>query len=115
MHNEDIELRKRLKEKLADALSAEALSKVYSSFDIVGDIAIIKAPNNNSRRPGGCGSNNGDTRMSKPCLLKQAHIKGDCASGVTLLAGENRTVTEYKESRLFLLVDVEKCYFSPRL
>ena len=39
-------MRVRLKEKLTNALSPEALSKVYSSFDVVGDIAIIKAPSN---------------------------------------------------------------------
>ncbi len=37
-------MRKRLREKLSTALAPEELSSVYSSFDIVGDIAIIKTP-----------------------------------------------------------------------
>ena len=42
----DVKLRKRLRKKLSNSLSSEALSKVYSSFDLLGGIAIIKAPSN---------------------------------------------------------------------
>ena len=43
-------------------------------------------------------------------------VKGDHRiRGLILLAGENRTVTRYKEQAAFFEVDIEKCYFSPRL
>ncbi len=39
---------KRFREKLSGALDPQELAKVYTSFDIVGDIAIIKTPNNDN-------------------------------------------------------------------
>ncbi len=41
-------LTKRFREKLSAALNSQELAKVYTSFDIVGDIAIIKTPNDNN-------------------------------------------------------------------
>ena len=35
-------MRKRLRNKLSETLPAETKSKVYNSFDVIGDIAIIK-------------------------------------------------------------------------
>ena len=40
-------MRVRLKEKLANAVPTQALSKVYNAFDIIGDIAIIKTAGGN--------------------------------------------------------------------
>ena len=40
-------MRKRLREKLSTTLSSEELNLIYNSFDIIGDIAIIKVPNGN--------------------------------------------------------------------
>ena len=39
--------RKRLREKLSSDLSSEDLDQIYNSFDIIGDIAIIKMHNGN--------------------------------------------------------------------
>ena len=38
---------KRFREKLSASLGSQELAKVYTSFDIVGDIAIIKTPDDN--------------------------------------------------------------------
>ena len=35
-------MRKRLRDTLSEALPSEQLRKIYNSFDIIGDIAIIK-------------------------------------------------------------------------
>jgi tRNA (guanine37-N1)-methyltransferase len=109
-------LRVRLKEKLTNALSPEGLSKVYSSFDVVGDIAIIKAPNNASDAVAVARQIMEVHKGVKTVFSQTSPIKGDHRTReLTLLAGENRTVTRYKEAGCIFSVDIEKCYFSPRL
>ena len=52
----------------------------------------------------------------KAVFTPTTRIKGDYRiRELTLLAGENRTITLHKESGCIFKVDVEKCYFSPRL
>jgi tRNA (guanine37-N1)-methyltransferase len=89
--------------------------RVYNSFDIVGDIAIIKhndVPNVEV--------------VAKQIMSIHRNVKTvltpiTCISGdfrvrkLRLLAGENKTVTDHKESGCVFRTDVEKCYFSPRL
>jgi tRNA (guanine37-N1)-methyltransferase len=110
-------LRKRLKEKLSATLPAQALSKVYSSFDIVGDIAIIKTSKVNLAEA---------EIIARQILVIHRNIKsvltqtsairsGYRTRELKLLAGENKTTTTHKESGCAFQVDVEKCYFSPRL
>ncbi len=109
-------MRVRLKEKLTNALSPEGLSKVYSSFDVVGDIAIIKAPNNASDAQAVARQIMAVHKGVKTVFSQTSPIKGDHRTReLTLLAGENRTVTKYKEAGCIFSVDIEKCYFSPRL
>ena len=108
-------LRKRLKEKLSDALPPEELAKVYSSFDIVGDIAVVK--HNNVRNPEDVAKQIIIThRKVKTVLTPATRISGDFrVRELKLLAGENKTSTIHKESGCSFKVDLEKCYFSPRL
>ncbi len=52
----------------------------------------------------------------KTVLTPTTRIRGDFrVRELRLLAGENKTVTIHKESGCIFKVDVEKCYFSPRL
>ena len=109
-------MRVRLKEKLTNALSPEGLSKVYSSFDVVGDIAIIKAPSDASDAQAVARQIMVVHKGVKTVFSQTSPIKGDHRTReLTLLAGENRTVTKYKEAGCIFSVDIEKCYFSPRL
>jgi tRNA (guanine37-N1)-methyltransferase len=93
----------------------DELNKVYSSFDVVGDLAIIK--HNNAQNP---------EDIAKQILLIQKNVKavftpatriaGDFrVRELKLLAGESRTKTTHRESGCTFKVDIEKCYFSPRL
>jgi tRNA (guanine37-N1)-methyltransferase len=110
-------LRKRLKEKLSAALPAQALSNVYSSFDIVGDIAIIKTSKVNAREAEIIANQIlAIHRNIRSVFTQTSAIKsGYRTRGLKLLAGENKTTATYKESGCTFQVDVEKCYFSPRL
>jgi tRNA (guanine37-N1)-methyltransferase len=109
-------LRKRLKQKLKNQLSDDALSKVYSSFDIVGDIAIIKAPPNPTDAQAVAKQIMATHKKIRTVYAQTSAIKGSHRTRqLTLVAGENNPVTKYKEAGCTFSVDVEKCYFSPRL
>ncbi|MGD0071219.1 MAG: class I SAM-dependent methyltransferase family protein [Candidatus Bathyarchaeia archaeon] len=108
---------KRLREKLSTILTSQELDRIYNSFDIIGDIAIIKMPNANPV--------NAETvanhimavhRNVKTVFAQTSPILGDFrVRELRLLAGEDKTSTKYRESGCVFAVDVEKCYFSPRL
>jgi len=108
-------LRKRLRSKLSDALSTEQLTKVYSSFDIIGDIAIIK--HNNVQYPEVVAKQIMNIhRNIKTVFTPATRIEGEYrVRALRFLAGEEKTSTVHRESGCTFRVDVEKCYFSPRL
>jgi tRNA (guanine37-N1)-methyltransferase len=110
-------LKKTLLSLLSEVMSPEELSHVCSSYDIVGDIAIIRltsASNRNAKRIA-------ETIMSihnnvKTVLAQTGAVGGDFRlRSLTHIAGENRTRTIHRESGCFFAVDVNTCYFSPRL
>ena len=108
-------MRKRLRDKLSAALPSEELDKVYNSFDVIGDIAIIKI-----------NALQNAEAIAKQIMASQKNIKTVFTPATNItgdfrvrklkhLAGEMKTVTCHKESGCSFKVDVEKCYFSPRL
>ena len=108
-------MKKRLRDKLSEALPPEQLGKVYNSFDIIGDIAIIKH-NNLPNAEAVAKQIMNVHRNIKTVLTPITRITGDFrVRELKLLAGENKTLTTHKESGCTFRVDVEKCYFSPRL
>lgn len=93
------------------------LSSFESGIDVIGDIAIVKL------RPG-AGGREGDLAeaileemKSVKCVYGQeGGIEGDFRlRKLRHLGGERRTTTLHKENGLRLKLDVETCYFSPRL
>jgi tRNA (guanine37-N1)-methyltransferase len=108
-------LRKRLRDKLSTALPLEELCKVYNSFDVIGDIAIIKI-NALQNAEAIAKQIMASQKNIKTVLTPSTRITGDFrVRELKYLAGENKTVTCHKESGCTFKVDVEKCYFSPRL
>jgi len=106
-----------LKDTLAKLFPAEGTVDVYSAFDIIGDIAIIKLPKTSKAKAEAVA----EAIMNRHKNVKAAFVQ---TSGVTgdfrlrslkHVAGENRTVTVHRESSCCFAVDVESCYFSPRL
>jgi tRNA (guanine37-N1)-methyltransferase len=110
-------LRNRLKKRLSDILSTETIAKVYNSFDIIGDIAIIKTSNTNLNDSMIIADQIFSIHKNvKSVFLQISAIKSDYRTReLKLLAGEYKTVTKYKESGCIIQVDIEKCFFSPRL
>jgi tRNA (guanine37-N1)-methyltransferase len=110
-------LRLRLKEKLSVNNPSEELNDVYNSFDIVGDIAILKVANNNVSIAKAVAKQIMAVHKNVKTVFAQiSPILGDFrVRELRLLAGEAKTTTKYRESGCVFEVDVEKCYFSPRL
>jgi tRNA (guanine37-N1)-methyltransferase len=110
-------MRRRLKEKLSGNISSEDLSCIYNSFDIVGEIAVIKVANDNVANAQAVAKQIMAVHRSvKTVFTQTGPVLGDFrVRKLKLLAGENKTSTKYRESGCVFAVDVEKCYFSPRL
>jgi tRNA (guanine37-N1)-methyltransferase len=110
-------LRKRLRNKFASPLSVNGKAQVYSAFDIVGDIAITKIPDAstvNANQVAEVILN--QHRNVRAVFVQETGVHGDFRlRRLRHLAGENRICTVHKESGCSFMVDLEKCYFSPRL
>ncbi len=95
--------------------SSKEIAVVPSTYDIVGDIAIFRLSDR-------CKAQSvAEVIMRvhknlKTVLAQTGAVTGDFRlRSLSCVAGENRTVTVHKESGCLFSVDVEKCYFSPRL
>jgi tRNA (guanine37-N1)-methyltransferase len=91
-----------------------------SSYDIIGDIAIIRVPSNrlsNSREIENYSHSIINSHKNiKTVLLQSGSIEGRFRlRKLDYMLGENKTYTIHKENNCLFSVDVEKCYFSPRL
>jgi tRNA (guanine37-N1)-methyltransferase len=110
-------LRKQLRKNLSRVLSSGDSGKAYVSYDIVGNIAIIRL----SRASPENAQNVAKAIMNihknmKTVLVQVSPVVGDFRlRRLTRVAGENKTSTIHKEYGCMFYVDVEKCYFSPRL
>ncbi|WP_456423194.1 tRNA (guanine(37)-N1)-methyltransferase Trm5b [Thermococcus sp.] len=88
-----------------------------SSFDIIGDIAIIELPEELM----GYGNAIGEAILEVHRHIKAVFAKGSKVEGeyrvreLIHLAGEMRTGTLHRENGIRLKLDVAKVYFSPRL
>ena len=106
-----------LKRRLADKLSPEKLDKVRKSYDIVGEIAIIKVPPALESRKKLIAEAVMVVNKSVTTVL---HQKGPVTGVFRLrqlehVLGERKTATLYREYGCVFKVDLAKAYFSPRL
>jgi tRNA (guanine37-N1)-methyltransferase len=110
-------LREGLRKKLSTIVFSEGLCQIYNSFDIIGNIAIIKMPNGNTIDAEIVANQIMSIhRNVKSVFVQNSPILGDFrVRELKLVAGEDKTITKYRESGCVFMVDVEKCYFSPRL
>jgi tRNA (guanine37-N1)-methyltransferase len=106
-----------LRTHLKDKLEANELELLHTSYDVVGDIAVIRVPEALELRT---------QKIAEALLKTQKHVKsvlrqispvaGDFRlRDLTWVAGEKKTETVYKEFGCFFNIDLERCYFSPRL
>jgi tRNA (guanine37-N1)-methyltransferase len=90
---------------------------MYGSFDVVGDIAIIRLTKASAKHA----EKIADAVMNvhgnvKTVLSQTGAVGGEFRTrNLTFVKGENKTVALHKESGCMFSVDVNGCYFSPRL
>jgi tRNA (guanine37-N1)-methyltransferase len=106
-----------LKTILSQTLAAEEAASLYSSFDIIGNVVIIKIPEALAAKKNLIGKIILDEiKPVKSVFAQVSSVKGDYRlRGLEHIAGEKDTLVEYKEHGCKFKVDLINTYFSPRL
>jgi len=106
-----------LREALAGKISDDEIELLQSSYNVVGDIAVLELD-------AGLHKDKkliGETMLAtfpalKVVALKTREVSGEYrVPGVEVIAGENRTETIHREHGCVYKLDVAQAYFSPRL
>jgi len=107
----------KLKDSLANLLTKKELECAPSGFDIIGDIAIIEIADLLAKKEKKIGQALLSLFKNIKVVAKKTSIrKGKYRlNSLKVIAGEKRKTTIHVESGLRMALDVEKCYFSPRL
>lgn len=106
-----------LRRALAGTLTAAEADALFSSFDQIGEIAIIRIPKPLAHKKSEIGAAvleqaSGVTRV----FSQTTDVSGSHRTrGLELVAGSGSTITEYREHACTFTVDVERAFFSPRL
>lgn len=105
-----------LKEKLKSRLSKKDLEKVPSSFEVIGDIAILETRDLKGKDRLIADAILKNLKNIKVVAKKTAVRKGKYRNWkLKIIGGEKRKETLHKESGVLLKLDVEKCYFTSRM
>jgi tRNA (guanine37-N1)-methyltransferase len=110
-------LKRRLKDILSDFIPERNLAYIYNSYDIVGDIAILRLTEESRKYSKIIAEAILNVHKNvKTVLAQTSPVSGDFRlRKLEYVAGENKTVTVHRESGCQFSIDVAKCYFSPRL
>jgi tRNA (guanine37-N1)-methyltransferase len=106
-----------LKEALKDKLTVKELALVPRSFDIVGDILIFSELKGLRKKE----KIIADAVFSILKHVKTVAVKSGMHSGlyrtkkIRIIGGAKNKVAMYKENNAVMKLNVETCYFSPRL
>ncbi|HEU03555.1 MAG TPA: class I SAM-dependent methyltransferase family protein [Nitrosopumilus sp.] len=106
-----------LKRALEGVLTDQESEELFSAFDQIGDIIVIRIPDSLLSKKKVIGETLlKEVSTAKSVLYQSSDVTGDFRTrSLELLAGEDKTETEYKEFGCRFFVDVEKVFFSPRL
>lgn len=95
---------------------ADLRGSLPTSFDVVGDIAIVKIPEELESYGGDVAAAILRANGSVKVVAADAGVKGPFrVRDLRILAGPDRTETVHREFGLSYRVDVSRAYFSPRL
>ena len=108
---------KMLKRVLQDVLSEEENEQLISAFDQIGDIIIVRIPDSLVSKKQIIGKTLLEQVSTANSVFYQSSpVEGDFRTRqLEVIAGEDKTQTEYRENGCRFIVDVEKAFFSPRL
>ena len=112
-----VQLKGNLKTVLADKLEPEQLKQIYKTYDIVGDIAVIRVPEAHRHHSKLIAEVIMSTHREVKAVWRQSSsVSGDFRlRSLEFLLGEKSTETLYKEHGCVYKIDLRKAYFSPRL
>lgn len=121
------EVKKGFVQLLVERFGEDAVKGVLSSYDVVGDIAVVQIPKEmeggGAKGKEGCSVERevgellleGDSKV-KAVWKKTGGREGEFrVTKLAHLAGEKRSETEYVENGVRMRLDIAKVYFSPRL
>jgi tRNA (guanine37-N1)-methyltransferase len=106
-----------LKKALEGVLTEQEASELYSAFDQIGDIIVIRIPDSLLPKKKLIGKTLLEkVHLARSVFYQSSDVEGDFRTrNLEVIAGEDNTQTEYKEFGCRFKVDVEKAFFSPRL
>lgn len=117
----EFEVRERGPRSLQEAMEGrvphELMELVPTSYDVVGDIAVLRLPEELEEY----GAEVGEALLAvhpslETVLAKEAAVSGEFRTRQhRLLAGVDKRETVHREHGCLFAVDVERAYFSPRL
>ncbi len=106
----------KLRVALQQYLSPEEIATVSTSYDIVGDIAVLRPLSENSAVETFAERIISVHKNVKVVLSQEGKIAGDFRlRSLLYVAGEDRRTTLHQEYGCVFSVDLDKCYFSTRL
>jgi tRNA (guanine37-N1)-methyltransferase len=110
-------LKRCLKKTLSEILPQDDLPHISNSYDIVGEIAIIRLTASSKKHSQAIAKAIMSIHKNvKTVLAQTGPVNGDFRlRKLGHVAGEKKTTTVHKESGCLFAVDVENCFFSPRL
>jgi len=106
-----------LKQAMTGILTEVEADELYGAFDQIGNIIILRIPDSLLSKRKIIGEVLLDkVKTARSVYCQSSPVEGDYRiRKLELLAGEDKTETEYKEHGCRFKVDVEKTFFSPRL
>jgi len=108
---------RNLKEALEGKLSQKEKSFLVSSFDQLGNIAVIEVPEelNKKEKIIGGALLKVNKSIKTVCKISGAHKGKFRVQPLKIIAGKKNFIAEYNESGCRFLFDIRKVFFSPRL
>lgn len=106
-----------LKTVLADKLDPKELQKLYKSYDLIGEIAVLRVPKALKCHTKLIAETVMETHQQIKSVWKQSSsVSGDYRlRELEFVLGKKNTETCYKEHGCVYKTDLQKTYFSPRL
>lgn len=106
-----------LKKSLESFLSLQESKELFSAFDQIGNIIVVRIPNSLLSKKKLIGETLLEqVKTAHSVFYQSSAVEGNFRTrNLELLAGEDKTQTEYKEFGCRFIVDVKKAFFSPRL
>ncbi len=105
-----------LREKLKGKLNKKEIASLITSFDMIGDIAVIQIPKELEKKEKLIGNALLDLQHNLKVIAKEIGMHEGVfrLQKIKIITGEKRKVTECRENNVRIKLNVEKTYYSPR-